>query len=186
MTSQAKCAIHFSTGSGTLPWSDLMFRLSTPLSWYPSFSLARKAVISIPATLIGLLVGCVYHDSRLVTVAMKLEQNTINTAGKTSLHFENRSLDCWLSFSQPSEFRGYLANFGSGSVPVVFRVTFDGSGKPLDAVLISVGAWNAQKLPSDERHLTVAREFRHLKPGETYTTSLPAPGDCFDPIVRKP
>jgi hypothetical protein len=157
-------------------------------SRYPSFSIARKAVITIPLILsvIGLLVGCVYHDSRLVTVGMKLQQNTINTAGKTSLHFKNRSLDCWLSFSQPSEFRDYLANFGSASVPVVFRVSFDGSGKPLDAVLISVGAWNAEKLPSDERYFTIAREFRHLKPVETYTTSLPAPGDCFDPIVRKP
>jgi hypothetical protein len=115
-----------------------------------------------------------------------LNKTQLITAGKTSLHFENRSLDCWLSFSQPSEFRDYLAHFGSGSVPVVFRVSFDASGKPVDAALISVGAWNAEKLPSDERRLKIAREFRHLKPGESITMSLPAPGDCFDPIVRKP
>jgi hypothetical protein len=165
-----------------------MFTLSTPLSWYPSFSRARKVVISITTTLslIGLLVGCVYHDSRLVTVGMRLEQDTISTAGKIRLHFENHSLDCWLNFSQPSEFRDYLANFGSGSVPVVFRVSFDGSGKPLDAVLISVGAWKAENLPSDERRLKIARKFRDLKPGKSITMSLPTQGDCFDPIVRKP
>jgi hypothetical protein len=135
------------------------------------------------------LIACLSHAARTgertkqVTVDMKSEPGGKWKVDVVSLHFQRESVDCSLNFSGPEQLEKYIKDFGAASIPVVFDVKFDRTGKPSGALLVRVGQWDASKLPDHERTLTTTQQFGHFKPGEKKVLKIDSPGACFDPIT---
>jgi hypothetical protein len=135
----------------------------------------------VVCTFIGLFVtvlsqpSCRLTRTKLITVEMKWQRGAAKEANRVSLHFQKGAVDCSLNFFESEELRKYIESFGSGSVPVTFKVYYDADGTPSGVFLIRVGVWEANRLRPNERLLATSVR---LKPGESFKVN--SPGGCFD------
>lgn len=130
-------------------------------------------------TIIGLFIAILSQPSctrtKLITVEMKWQRGGAKEANRVSLHFQKGAVDCSLNFFESEELRKYIESFGSGGVPVTFKVYYDPGGKPSGVFLIRVGVWEANRLRPNEGLLATSVR---LKPGESFKVNSPA--GCFD------
>lgn len=139
-------------------------------------------------TVIGILAAslsqaaCSGERTKLITAEMRWHRGGIRAADRVSLHFKKGSVDCSLNFFQSEELEKYIESFGSATVPVVFNVSYDQGGKPLGALLVTVGEWEASKLQPNERLLSTTQKVDHPERGRTKILKIDSPGACFDPI----
>lgn len=146
--------------------------------------MARPFVTLTVATTIAAslaLGACRGGPLKRVTVEMQWQRGAIGQEDRGSLHFQKGSLDCSLNFYSDQSIK-YIKSFGSGSVPVVFNVSYGDSGKPSGATLSRIGEWDANKFQRNERLLTTGVRAELSKAEETKTFRVDSPAACFDAV----
>ncbi|HEY3972820.1 MAG TPA: hypothetical protein VGM18_07435 [Candidatus Sulfotelmatobacter sp.] len=123
----------------------------------------------------------------LVTLSM--------TWGRGGLHYGPNFIwlaaPCQKSFSVPcecamnfkvirsQEFAEYISSFGSAPVPVTYRVRYGSDGQAEAAKLDSVGNWQAERFPANDRLISIKFEFKKGQPSQKQETGYRSPADCF-------
>jgi hypothetical protein len=116
---------------------------------------------------------------------MKWQPGGITQGDRVSLHFQKGSVDCSLNFFQSEDLEKYVKSFGTAEVSVIFDVSYSKSGKPLGALVVRVGEWDASKLQPNERLLSTGQKLERGKPGEVKVLKIDSPGGCFDLIASE-
>ncbi len=100
---------------------------------------------------------------------------------------ENGTCECSMSFKivNSSEFADYISSFGSNKVPVTYQVAYDSNGRPGAKRLASVGSWQSDKFPTNDRLLAVSIKPKSLGPGRSQQFKLRGSSDCFPSAAVK-
>lgn len=89
--------------------------------------------------------------------------------------------ECTMTFKviNSKEFADYISSFGDGRVPVVYQVLYRSDGSAHGARLESVGSWQADRFPVNDRLLSVVLHVQGRRPGQKQTANVNNPADCF-------
>jgi hypothetical protein len=128
-------------------------------------------------------------DLRVVTLSMQWARGDPHYGPK----FISLSTPCQASGDVPCEctmqFRGtnslqfadYISSFGDEPIDVVYEVRYGPDGLVHQAQLESVGSWQADRFPVNDRLLGIRSTFKDREPGQKQKAKLRNPADCFPP-----
>lgn len=96
---------------------------------------------------------------------------------------ENVPCECTMAFKgvKSQEFADYISSFRDALVPVVYQVLYGSDGLAHARRLESVGSWQADRFPKNDRLLGIQFTFKGGKPGQKRTANIHDPADCFPP-----
>lgn len=120
--------------------------------------------------------ACQRERTRLVTLNMNSRRDS---AREVSLHARKGNLDCSLTLSSTQGLQSYVENYGTAPVPVLFKVSYDSSGKPRGASLIKIGDQETNSLQQNEKLLRTTVQFEG---GQANSIHMRVPGDCFEAL----
>jgi len=91
--------------------------------------------------------------------------------------------ECTMQFkgTNSKEFADYISSFGDGPVPVVYQVLYGSDGLAHGNRLESVGNWQADRFPRNDRLLGISFTFKGGKPGQKQRANIHDPAGCFPP-----
>jgi hypothetical protein len=133
--------------------------------------------------------GAAMSDPTPVTLSMKWARGdayygpnfiSLSTPCQAS---DNVPCECTMAFKgvKSQGFADYISSFRDALVPVVYQVLYGSDGLAHARRLESVGSWQADKFPKNDRLLGTQFTFKGGKPGQRQTANIHDPADCFPP-----
>lgn len=153
-----------------------------------SIGIAVLGLLPIAVTL-GQAQDTQKSDLRPVTLSMKWARGDPHYGpnfiwlSKPCLTSGDLPCECIMQFKETNskEFADYISSFGDGPVPVVYQVLYGSDGLAHGKRLESVGNWQADRFPRNDRLLGISSTFQGGKPGQKQTANIHDPADCFPP-----
>jgi TonB family protein len=125
-------------------------------------------------------------SSRRITLWMQWQRGNNSHYGSNFVYLHTscqngEPCECGMSFKATNsrEFADYISSFGGNMVPVVYDVVYGADGRAKTNQLISVGTWESDRFPHNDRLISVSAKFQGGGIGEHQSFRLHGSEDCF-------